>query len=58
LHLAGFGDTCTKTTGSHVALRTPNTGAEGGRELCKGSKDLASLLVCTQKNFWFGGADF
>ena len=44
-----------KTTGSHVALCVRNSGAESGRELFKGSKDSASLLVCTQKKiFWLG----
>jgi len=45
--------------GSHVALHEHNSGAESGRELFKGSKDSASLLVCTRKNiFWLGDADF
>jgi len=39
---------CTK----NVALRERNSGAESGRELFKGSKDLAHLLVCTRKNFF------
>jgi len=47
-----------KTTGLHVALRVRNSGTESGRELLKGSKHAASLLVCTQKKFfWLGGAD-
>jgi len=47
------------TTRSHVALRMRNSGAQSGRELFKGSKDSASLLVCTQKNFfWLGSTDF
>jgi len=37
--------------GSHVALRKRNSGAESSRELFKGSKDMASPLVCIQKNF-------
>jgi len=47
-----------KTTRSHMALRAHNSGAESGRELFKGSRDAASLLVCTRKNFFVGGADF
>jgi len=38
-----------------MALRTRNSGAESGRELFKGSKDAASFLVCTQKNFFAWG---
>jgi len=38
-----------------VALQACSSGAESGRELFKGSKDAASLLVCTrQKIFWLG----
>jgi len=33
-----------------MALCTRNLGAESGRELFKGSKDAASLLVCNQTN--------
>jgi len=57
--LAAFEDSRAKTTGSHVALCTHNSGAESSGELFKGSNDVASLLVCTLKNFfWFGGVDF
>jgi len=41
-----------------VALHERNSGAESGRELFKGSKDLASHVVCNEKNSWLGGADF
>ena len=51
----GIGDSRAKTTGSHVALRAPNSGAESGRELFKGSKDTASLLVYTRKKFFGWG---
>jgi len=38
-----------------VALRARNSGTESDRELFKGSKDSASLLVCTRKKlFWLG----
>ena len=47
-----------KTTRSHVALRARNSGAGCGRELFKGSKDLASLLVCTRKKIVWLGVDF
>jgi len=56
-----FGPTqvvCAKSTRSHVALRMRNSGAESGRELFKGSKDAASPLVCTEKKFLVGDADF
>jgi len=43
----------------HVALCKRDSCAESGRELFKGSKDSASLLVCTKKKFFLvGGADF
>ena len=41
-----------KTTGLHLALQARNSGAESGRELFKGLKDVASLLVYTWKNFF------
>jgi len=37
-----------KTTRLHVAFRARNSGAKSGRELFKGSKDTACLLVSTQ----------
>jgi len=55
--LATFRDSHVKATRSHVALRVCNSGAKSGRELFKGSKDTASLLVCTRKNFLLGGVD-
>jgi len=58
-HHAAFGDFHSRTTGSHVALCKVNSGAESGRELFKGSKDMASLLFCNQKkNFLVGVVDF
>jgi len=48
-HQACFKDFRAKTTRSHVALRERNSGTESGRELSKGSKDPASLLVYTRK---------
>jgi len=56
--LAGIRDSCAKTTGSHMGLRKRNSGVESGRELFKGSKDLASHLVCTQKKFFAWGYGF
>jgi len=38
-----------------MALREHNSGAKSGRERFKGSKDSASLLVCTQKKFFGWG---
>jgi len=50
-----FGDFRARTTGSHVALHACSSGAESGRELIVGSKDAASLLVCTRKKFFGWG---
>jgi len=47
-----------RTAGLHVALGVRNSGAKSGRELFKGSKDVASLPVCTQNIFWLGSEDF
>jgi len=41
-----------------VALHEGNSGAESGRELFKGSKDSASLVVCNEKKFSVGGCKF
>jgi len=49
---AGFGNSCAKTTGSHVALCECNSGTESGRELFRGLKDAESLLVCTRKKIF------
>jgi len=38
-----------------MTLHTRNSGAESGRELFKGSKDVASLLVCTRKKLFGWG---
>ena len=38
-----------------MALRARNSGLKSGRELFKGSKDAASLLVCTRKKFFAWG---
>jgi len=40
-----------------VAFRMRSFGVESSRELFKGSKDAASLLVSTRKKFWLGDAD-
>jgi len=52
---AAFGDFRARTTGLHVALLVCNSGAESGRELFKGSKDMGSLLVCTEEKFFGWG---
>jgi len=44
-----------KTIGSDVAVCECNSGAESGRELFKGSKDVVSLLVCTWKKIFGWG---
>ena len=48
----------TKSGGSHVALRKRNSDAESARELFKCSKDLASHVVCNEKQFLVGGCGF
>jgi len=53
-----FGDFRDKTSGSHMALCTRNSGAESGRELFKDSKDATSRLVCTWKKFLVGVCGF
>jgi len=40
---------------THMALHMCSSGAKSGRELFKGSKDVASLLVCTRKKFFGWG---
>jgi len=42
--LASF-DNFAPKKGLHVALHERNSGVESGRELFKGSKDFASLLI-------------
>ena len=46
---------CAKTAGSHMTLRKLNSGTESGRELFKGSKDSASLVVCNEKKLFGWG---
>jgi len=42
-----------------VALHERNSGIKSSRELFKGSKDSASLVVYNEKNiFWLVGVDF
>ena len=48
-----------KTSSFRLPNQRHSSSADCARELFKPSKDLASLLVCTQKNFfWLGLADF
>jgi len=47
-----------KTAESHMALRRNFSGPLNVTDPVKSSKDLTSLVVCTQKNFLVGGADF
>jgi len=47
-----------KTACSHVALHEHNSGVESPRELFKGSKDSASLVVCNDKKFSVLGFGF
>jgi len=46
LRLAGFGDFCTKTTGSHVASRKNFSSLVSAADPVKSSKDSASLVDC------------
>jgi len=57
-HPAAFGDFRENTAETHVALRRNFSGLVSATDLVKGSKDTASLLVCTQKNFLLGGCRF
>ena len=41
-----------------MVLHAHNSGAKSGRELFNGSKDVASLLVRTRKNFLVGECGF
>ena len=41
-----------------MTLCEHNSGTKSGRGLFKGSKDSASLLVCTRKNFLVAGCGF
>jgi len=41
-----------------MALCVGNSGAKSGGELFKGSNDMASLLVCTQKKNLLGECGF
>ena len=54
-HPVSFEDFMPKKNRSHMALRECNSGAESGREPFKDSKDLVSLLVCTQNKFFDWG---
>jgi len=56
--LAAFGDFREKNTKMHVALCGNFSGPVSATDPVKGSKDVASLLVCTQKKFWGGGCGF
>jgi len=49
-----------KTAGSHVPLRRNLSGPVTAKDPVKGSKALASLVLCTQKKIFFclGGAGF
>jgi len=48
-----------KTAGSHMALCGNFSGPASAADPVKVSKDAASLVVCTQKKFfWLRGADF
>jgi len=49
---AEIGNSLTKTTGSHVALHGNFSDLVSTRDMVKGSKDAASLLACTRKNFF------
>ena len=41
-----------------MALRRNFSSPVNATDLVKGSKDMASLLVCTRKKFLFGGCGF
>ena len=47
-----------KTSSFRLPYQRPSSSADCARELFKGSNGLASLLVCTLKNFLLGGCGF
>jgi len=47
-----------KTSSCRLPYQRPSSSADCARELFKPSKDSASLLVCTRKNFLDGGCGF
>jgi len=47
-----------KTAGSHVALRGNISTPVRVTDLVEVSKDVASLVVCTQRKFLVGGCSF
>ena len=49
---------CKKTADSHVALRGNISVPLQATDLVEVSKDVASLVYCTRKHFWLGGAGF
>ena len=53
--LAAFGDFRVKTTETQVVLHGNFSGSVSATDPVKGSKDAASLLVCTRKIFLCGG---
>jgi len=46
------------TESSQLNTFTPGLNQSVHANTAQSSKDSASLVVCTRKNFWFGGADF
>ena len=55
---AYYEDFRTKTTGSHVALRERNSGAESGRGLFIDSKDAEAFWSALEKNLLVWGCAF
>ena len=51
-HLAKIWNCCAKSTGSHMALCENFSSPVSATDLIKGSKDAASLLVCTRKKIF------
>ena len=49
---------CKKTAGSHVALCGNSSAPVSITDLVEVSKDAASLVVCTRKNFFGSGVLF
>ena len=57
-HPAAFGDFREKNADTHVALRGNFSGPISTTDPVKSSKDEASLVACTRKNFFAWGCGF
>jgi len=56
--LGGFGDFRKKNSSFWLPYQSPSSSADSGREMFNGSNGSASLVDCTQKNFFAWGCGF